>query len=72
MTSSELNCPHCDSKSFSWSVTQTQYGSVHYDPESDSTFTEAYSLGPITGEVTSVYCKGCGEKFAPDDLVDDD
>ena len=49
-----------------------QYGSVHYSPKSERTFTQALSQGPITGNVTTVYCEGCGEKFAPDDLIDDD
>jgi len=71
MTMKELTCPACDSKSFSWEVTQTQYGSVLFNPDTDRTYTEALSSGPITDGPEMVYCRECGRSYDPDGLIPD-
>ena len=71
MTSEILQCPTCGRRSFSWSVTQIQFGNVHRY-EDGSIETEGMKMGDIVDSNTGkdgVWCDTCKDPYELEELV---
>jgi len=69
--STELACPECGNRSFGWTISQVQYGSVHEFPDK-SRDVEALDSGPVVDddvETEGVYCGECDRSYKLDELV---
>ena len=70
----ELVCPDCGGRKFSWILEIVQFGSVLKDG-GDNIYEEGWKFGEVVGddvEEHGLFCTGCHSEFEREELVEPD
>lgn len=62
-------CRNCGNEMFEWTNTQSVYGTIDRDPETEAVLRNPERFADVHEQSQTVICGNCGESWATEELV---